>query len=139
MKPAFQHRGLRGSAEQEGGRLHGRVLGVRDVLAYEGRTMDELRRHFERVVNEYLLPVHTAGAPPAKAGMTPPRPARGRPKGSCTLPPEKRCSAVIRARVTEADRAEYERLGGKAWLLQQLAVARLREVRRELLDIRDLL
>ena len=41
---------------------------------------------------------------------------RGRP----ALPPEQAQTALIRARVTEAQRAEYEARGGKAWLVAAL-------------------
>lgn len=51
--------------------------------------------------------------PPAKT-------ARGRP----ALPPEAGQTAMIRERVTEAERAKYERLGGKEWLRSALKRAR---------------
>lgn len=45
---------------------------------------------------------------------------RGRP----ALPPEQAQTALIRERVTEAERAKYERLGGKEWLRAALKRAR---------------
>lgn len=42
---------------------------------------------------------------------------RGRP----ALPPEQAQTAMIRERVTEAQKAEYEARGGKAWLVRELA------------------
>jgi len=45
---------------------------------------------------------------------TPEKP--GRPE----LPPEKRQTAMIRERVTLAQRAEYEARGGKVWLVAAL-------------------
>jgi hypothetical protein len=44
------------------------------------------------------------------------KPALGRPP----LPPELAKTAMIRARVTEAQLAEYEHRGGKAWLVREL-------------------
>jgi hypothetical protein len=44
---------------------------------------------------------------------TPEPKRRGRPPGS-TLPPEQRKSETIRVRVTPAQQAKFERLGGEA-------------------------
>lgn len=48
--------------------------------------------------------------------------AKAAPKkpGRPALPPEQAQTAMIRERVTEAQRAEYEARGGKAWLLAAL-------------------
>jgi predicted HicB family RNase H-like nuclease len=35
-------------------RFHGRVLGMKDVIDFYGRTPDELRREFRKSVDEYL-------------------------------------------------------------------------------------
>ena len=40
--------------------------------------------------------------------------------GRPALPPEQAKTAMIRERVTEAQRAEYEARGGKAWLVASL-------------------
>lgn len=44
-----------------------------------------------------------------------------RPPGRPALPPDEAQTAMIRERVTEAQRAEYEARGGKAWLVRELA------------------
>ena len=44
-----------------------------------------------------------------------------KPRGRPALPPEMGQTALIRERVTPAQRAEYEARGGKAWLVQALA------------------
>jgi len=44
-----------------------------------------------------------------------------RPPGRPALPPEEAKTAMIRERVTEAQRAEYEQRGGKAWLVRELS------------------
>jgi hypothetical protein len=52
---------------------------------------------------------------PAKApGVAPQK--RGRP----SLPPELIAASVIQVRVTESQKAQYEALGGKAWLIKAL-------------------
>ena len=47
-----------------------------------------------------------------------------KPRGRPTLPPDEAQTAIIRERVTEAERAKYDRLGGKKWLLSVLKRAR---------------
>lgn len=49
----------------------------------------------------------------------PPKP-RGRPE----LPPERRKGVTLRARVTDAQAAEWERRGGPEWLRKSLSGAR---------------
>ena len=44
-----------------------------------------------------------------------------RPPGRPALPPEQAQTAMIRERVTPAQRAEYEAKGGKAWLVAALS------------------
>ena len=41
--------------------------------------------------------------------------------GRPVLPPEQAQTAMIRERVTEAQKAEYEQRGGKAWLVRELS------------------
>jgi hypothetical protein len=43
-----------------------------------------------------------------------------KPPGRPTLPPEQAQTAMIRERVTEQQKAEYEERGGKAWLVREL-------------------
>lgn len=52
------------------------------------------------------------------------KPAQKKPLGRPALPPEVAKTAMIRERVTEAERAKYERLGGKEWLRAALKRAR---------------
>ena len=40
------------------------------------------------------------------------------------MPPEQAQTAMIRERVTEAERAKYDRIGGKEWLRGALKRAR---------------
>ena len=52
----LEHRGYYGSIEHdlEAGLLHGRVLGLRDVIHYEAKTLQALAREFRRSVDIYL-------------------------------------------------------------------------------------
>lgn len=59
---------------------------------------------------------------PSQADAPAKRPAHRPP-----LPPEQRQDAMIRERVTQAQREAYEAAGGKVWLLQQLRRARGRQ------------
>lgn len=43
-----------------------------------------------------------------------------KPRGRPALQPEDAQTAMIRERVTEAQKAEYEQRGGKAWLVREL-------------------
>lgn len=47
-----------------------------------------------------------------------------KPPGRPMLPPEQAQTAMIRERVTEAERAKYDRIGGKEWLRAALKRAR---------------
>jgi hypothetical protein len=47
--------------------------------------------------------------------------AEKRQPGRPALPPDQAQTAMIRERVTEAQKAEYEARGGKAWLVRELA------------------
>lgn len=46
--------------------FHGRVVGIRDVLDFYGRTPDELRREFKNSVEEYLAWCAEEGVRPEK-------------------------------------------------------------------------
>ena len=46
--------------------------------------------------------------------------AKPKKTGRPALPPEMAQRAVIQERVTEAQKAQYEALGGKAWLIKAL-------------------
>ena len=74
MVQALQYKGYVGpvlySAEDK--MLHGRVLGVRDMISYGGTDVRSLEKNFKAAVDEYL-------AFCAKEGKTPDQPF----KGSC--------------------------------------------------------
>lgn len=47
-------------------RFHGRVIGMRDVLDFFGRTPEELRREFAATVEDYLSWCEAEGVKPQK-------------------------------------------------------------------------
>ncbi len=46
--------------------FHGRVVGIRDVITFEGRAVDELRKAFEDSVDDYLEFCQKLDRPPNK-------------------------------------------------------------------------
>lgn len=46
--------------------LWGRVLGIRDVISYEGQSIDELRRDFQEMIDCYLEDCAAGGKTPDK-------------------------------------------------------------------------
>lgn len=46
--------------------LHGRILGIRDIVNFEGRTVDEAQAEFEKSVEEYLNVCKELGREPEK-------------------------------------------------------------------------
>lgn len=52
----LKYKGYEGSVEVclEDDLLHGRILGIRDLIAYEGQTVHEIRLAFQVAVNDYI-------------------------------------------------------------------------------------
>lgn len=52
----MEYKGYIGKAEidADAGVLHGEVINVRDVITFEGETVEELRQAFEESVDDYL-------------------------------------------------------------------------------------
>lgn len=69
----MEYKSYVGSAQlrEDDGVFHGRVVGIRDVVSYEGRSVEELRRDFESAVDDYL-------AMCADDGVEPERPFSGK-------------------------------------------------------------
>ena len=57
MSQTLQHRGYDGSVlySAEDKMLHGRVLGVRDMVSFEGTDVKSIEKNFCDAVDEYLL------------------------------------------------------------------------------------
>ena len=68
----IEHRGYTGVIEFDPSvdAFHGRVIGIRDVVTFEGRSLDELRREMAASLDDYLEAC-------AEAGKDPERPYRG--------------------------------------------------------------
>ena len=62
------HKGYRGKigVDVENGVLHGTVLGLQDVVTFEGKTVPELVEAFQKSVDEYLAFCAEVGREPEK-------------------------------------------------------------------------
>jgi predicted HicB family RNase H-like nuclease len=72
MSSTLNHQGYDGSVEYsaEDRMLHGRVIGIHDVISFGGQSVKELERNFRNAVDEYLAFCE-------KRGKTPNKPFRG--------------------------------------------------------------
>lgn len=68
----------------------GRVLGTRDVIAFDGQTVDELEQSFHTVIDDYLADCQQVGKDPEK-------PCSGR--FNLRISPELHRKAIIQAEV----------------------------------------
>lgn len=68
MRTTLQHRDYDGSVEfsAEDKMLHGRVLGIRDMVSYGGKSVRELEQNFRDAVDEYLAFCEKRGKAPNK-------------------------------------------------------------------------
>jgi len=68
MSTTFQHRGYDGSVEYsaEDKMLHGRVVGIRDMISFGGKSVRELEKNFRDAVDEYLEFCKKKGKAPNK-------------------------------------------------------------------------
>ncbi|MEE9393537.1 MAG: type II toxin-antitoxin system HicB family antitoxin [Planctomycetota bacterium] len=64
----LKHRGYVGHADLDvdAGVLHGEILGIRDVVTFEGTSVDELQKAFEDSVDDYLEMCEERGEEPNK-------------------------------------------------------------------------
>jgi predicted HicB family RNase H-like nuclease len=64
----MEYKGYYGEAkvDEEAGILHGEVLGLRDVVTFQGRTVDEVRQAFRDSVDDYLEFCAERGEEPEK-------------------------------------------------------------------------
>lgn len=65
----MNHKGYVGKiveVDEDTGLLHGRVLGIRDVVTFEGRTVEEARAAFLDSVDDYLAFCTEMGQSPDK-------------------------------------------------------------------------
>ncbi len=64
----MKHKGYEGTVEfsEEDNILHGVIIGIVDVVSYEGASVDELRQDFELAVDDYLVLCEKIGKEPNK-------------------------------------------------------------------------
>jgi len=68
MSNALEYRGYTSTVEfsAEDRCFHGKIAGIRDLVAYDGTTVDELEKNFHSAVDEYLAFCKEEGKAPDK-------------------------------------------------------------------------
>lgn len=68
MKNGLQYKGYHGSVEfsSEDNVLFGKILGIRDVITFEGKTVNEITKAFHQMVDDYLKTCKELGKDPDK-------------------------------------------------------------------------
>jgi len=69
MKNTIEYRGYTGSIEfsEEDKIFFGRVIGIRDLISYEGSSADELLKDFHGAVDDYLALCESKNVEPEKS------------------------------------------------------------------------
>lgn len=90
----MEYKGYIGKVEidEEAGILHGEVINIRDVITFEGKTVEEVQQAFRDSVEDYL-------AFCAERGEEPEKPFSG--KFVVRLPVELHRKAYVRARLAD--------------------------------------
>lgn len=67
--PALEYKGYTGSIEfsEEDNLFFGKVMGIRSLLSYEGKDIDELTEDFQGAIDDYLNLCKKIGLEPEKA------------------------------------------------------------------------
>lgn len=62
----LSYKGYKGSVEYsaEDCILHGKVLGIRDLVSYEGESVEEITADFKETIDEYLAVCEAEGIAP---------------------------------------------------------------------------
>lgn len=68
MKQEMKYKGYSGSVESSAADdcLFGRIIGIDDIVSYEGQSVDEIRRAFHEAVDDYLEDCAASGKQPNK-------------------------------------------------------------------------
>ena len=68
MKNAMTYKGYIGTVEynEEDNCLFGRIAGIRDIISYDGESVEEIRTAFKGAVNDYLKHCAATGKEPNK-------------------------------------------------------------------------
>jgi predicted HicB family RNase H-like nuclease len=66
MNTTLKHRGYDGSVlySAEDKLLHGRILGIRDMVSYGGKSVRSIKKNFREAVDDYLLTCEQEGKEP---------------------------------------------------------------------------
>jgi predicted HicB family RNase H-like nuclease len=90
----MEYKGYIGRVEidEEDGLLHGEIINIRDVVTFEGRSVEEVRQAFRDSVEDYL-------AFCAERGEEPEKPLSGR--FVLRVPPELHRKVYIKARLAD--------------------------------------
>lgn len=88
----MEYKGYIGKVEidDEAGILHGEVINIRDVITFEGKSVDEIQKAFRESIDDYLDFC-------AQRGESPEKPFSG--KFVLRLPPELHRKAYIQAKL----------------------------------------
>ena len=77
--------------DERDGIFVGRILGIRSIISFHGKTVAELRKEFSSAINDYLLDCQ-------ERNVTPEKPASG--KLLLRVPPEIHGAALIAAQAS---------------------------------------
>ena len=68
MQNVLENKGYYGSVEFDSRdeQLHGRLIGVSDVISYEGQSVEELKNDFQAAADDYLDTCREMGKEPEK-------------------------------------------------------------------------
>jgi predicted HicB family RNase H-like nuclease len=68
MSDFLEYKGYSGTIEYSAADnvLHGKILGIRSLLSYEGNSLDSLRNDFEDMIDDYLQTCVEDGIEPEK-------------------------------------------------------------------------
>ncbi|MBU3828029.1 MAG: type II toxin-antitoxin system HicB family antitoxin [Candidatus Lactobacillus pullistercoris] len=67
-KQFLKYKGYRGSVEYslEDNILFGKIIGIKGLISYDGKTIEELKKHFKRALDDYLDLCKQKGIKPEK-------------------------------------------------------------------------
>ena len=91
MKNALKYKGYTGTVlfDADDRIFHGRLMGITDVITFEGTSVNELEKDFRSAVDEYLKTCK-------KLGREPEKPFSGR--FMVRVPPELHCAIALAAK-----------------------------------------
>jgi predicted HicB family RNase H-like nuclease len=91
MKNALKYKGYTGTVlfDADDRIFHGRLMGITDVITFEGASVKELEKDFRSAVEDYLKTCH-------KMGREPEKPFSGR--FMVRVPPEMHCAIALAAK-----------------------------------------